>query len=148
MVWNIGMYFASASTKFKCTRCARCCSFDVSLTDEEMRNFGENVDIKWRTTRKVVRDDVPVCCFLEGYLCKVYKSRPKICRVYPFFAICEEDLKALKIQAPKNAVRIEHEGSTYFITYDDQCPGLGSGSTPNWKEIVAISYLYTSECTR
>lgn len=147
MVRNMRMCFASTSTKFQCIRCAKCCSFDVSLTNEEIQNFGENVDIKWRTTKKVVKDDVPVCCFLDGNICMVYEKRPKICRVYPFFAICEEDLIALKVKIPKSAVRIKYEGSTYFITYDDQCPGLGSGTTPNWKEIVALSYLYTNECT-
>lgn len=140
------MCFASVSTRFKCTRCAKCCSFDVSLTDEEMRNFGENVDPKWKTTKKVIRNDIPVCCFLDGNICRVYEKRPKICRVYPFFAICEEDLKALNVQIPKRALRVEHEGIIYFITYDDQCPGVGKGSTPNWKEIATLSYLYTNEC--
>ena len=140
------MYFASASTSFKCKRCAKCCSFDVSLTNEELREFGENADLKWRTTKKVIRDGIPVCCFLEGNTCKLYERRPKVCRVYPFFAICEEDLNALKIPVPKGAVRVEYAGATYFITYDDQCPGLGSGNTPNWKEIVELSYFYTNEC--
>ncbi|MCX8182784.1 MAG: YkgJ family cysteine cluster protein, partial [Candidatus Methanomethyliaceae archaeon] len=72
------MHFASTSTKFKCIRCAKCCSFDVSLTDEELRNFGENVDIKWRTTKRVIRDNIPVCYFLNGNICSVYEKRPKI----------------------------------------------------------------------
>lgn len=140
------MSFASNSTRFMCTRCAKCCSFDVSLSDKEIREFGDDADLKWRTTRRVVRNGVPVCCFLEGNICKIYDKRPKICRLYPFFAICVEDLAALKVRIPKRALRVEYEGLTYFFTYDDQCPGIGNGFTPDWNEIASLSYLYTNEC--
>jgi len=144
---NMRLCFASPSTKFGCIRCAKCCSLDVSLTDEEIRNFCENVDLKWRTTKKVIKGNDLVCCFLDGNVCRIYERRPKICRVYPFFAICKEDLAALRVRIPKDAISIEHQGATYFITYDDQCPGLG-GEKPNWKEVVAVSYSYTRESSR
>ncbi|MGQ9759858.1 MAG: YkgJ family cysteine cluster protein [Candidatus Methanomethylicaceae archaeon] len=98
-----------------------------SLTDHEMHAFGDNVGVKWRTTKKVFRNSMPVCCFLEDNSCKIYESRPKGCRAYPFFAICKEDLEALGVQIPEYALRIEYGGSTYFITCDKQCPGIGTG---------------------
>lgn len=139
------MNFATASTTFKCLRCATCCSFDVSLTDLEMSAFGNNVDTNWRTTKKVFRGTLPVCCFLDGKSCKVYESRPKVCRLYPFFAICEEDLKALGVKIPEDALKFEYEGITYYITYDEQCPGIGNGNPPDWREIVILSHIYTNE---
>jgi len=78
--------FVTASTTFRCKRCAKCCSLDVMLSDSEMDALGEAADRKWRTTRKKVDGGRLACCLLEGRSCAIYGARPKLCRVYPFMA--------------------------------------------------------------
>jgi Fe-S-cluster containining protein len=131
--------FATDATLFECTRCSRCCSLDVMLSDEEMERLGEDVDRKWHTTRKVMGASDPVCCLLKGNACSIYESQPKLCRVYPFLAVPVLDLEAIKEPIPESAIRILDGGESYVVIYDEKCPGIGNGRASNWPEIVSIT---------
>ncbi|MGQ9781366.1 MAG: YkgJ family cysteine cluster protein [Nitrososphaeria archaeon] len=128
------------STGFKCKRCASCCSLDVLLDDDEIRYFGETVDLKWCTTKKLFRGSSLVCCYLKGKKCMVYEHRPRLCRAYPFSSMPESDVKNLDISVPSTAMRIRGEdGNWYLITYDDECPGVGEGDAVDWQQIVSLT---------
>ena len=132
--------FVTNSTHFQCSRCTRCCSLDVMLSDEEMARLGDNADHKWRTTKKVMDSSNLICSLLQGKSCKIYESRPKLCRVYPFLAINKADLVNFGIKVPDAAICLVGEDSEkYFIIYDEECPGVGKGGASNWPEIVAFS---------
>lgn len=140
--------FATNATLFGCTRCSRCCSLDVMLSNEEMERLGEDVDRRWRTTRKVMGASDPVCCLLKGNSCTIYGSRPKLCQVYPFLAVPVNDLEAIKVPTPESAIRISDQGESYVIIYDENCPGIGKGSACNWPEVVSITKSHIREFER
>lgn len=132
--------FVTHSTHFQCSRCTRCCSLDVMLSDEEMARLGDNVDYKWRTTKKIMGSSNLICSLLQGRTCKIYESRPKLCRVYPFLAINATDLVSLGAKIPDEAIcLVGEDDEKYYIIYDEACPGLGKGKASNWPEIVALS---------
>ncbi|MGQ9597689.1 MAG: YkgJ family cysteine cluster protein [Thermoproteota archaeon] len=132
--------FVEQSTGFKCKRCARCCSFDVPLDDEEMRYFGESADLKWRTTKKILKGSSMVCCFLKGKECTIYEHRPKFCKAYPFSSVPESDIKKLNIIVPPSAMRIRgRDRRWYLITYDKGCPGVGAGDAVDWQRIISLT---------
>jgi Fe-S-cluster containining protein len=138
--------FATESTRFECTRCASCCSLDVLLSDRELHELGKDADMKWRTTRKVMAGSGLVCCLLQLHSCSVYGSRPKLCRVYPFFALAVAELELFHIEIPGTAVRVRGEdGEEYVLTYDDRCPGIGHGRTNDWSEIVSTVLSHLKE---
>lgn len=121
-------FFVEESTNFKCKRCAKCCSLDVMLNDDEIRYFGEFVDIKWRTTKKNLKGSSMICCFLKGKTCTVYEHRPALCRAYPFSSILEDDFRSLHVDVPPSALRVQgNDGKRYLIIYDNECPGIGRG---------------------
>jgi len=145
--------FVSPAVSFECTRCAKCCSLDVMLSDREMEELGENSDREWRTTKKVYRGSVALCSFLEGSSCTIYNSRPQLCRLYPFFAILEDDFRRFGIEVPDSAVRTRGRGGVYLIIYDDGCPGIrnecgGDRTGPDWSEVVAITESHLNEFKR
>jgi len=137
--------FATADTSFNCTRCSRCCSLDVMLSDREMEALGRDADPKWHTTRKVFKGKEPVCCELQGNACTIYTTRPKLCRIYPFFAIPVADLEAIGEAVPDSALRIMANGEAYVVAYDDRCPGMGQKGPLDLAEIVSITIDHRSE---
>jgi len=119
------------------------------LSDEEMARLGDNVDYKWRTTKKVMDGSNLTCSLLRGNACTIYESRPKLCRVYPFFAIPAADLERFGIQIPGAAIRLTGEdGEKYLIIYDDACPGIGRGGACNWPEVVSLTISHLREFNR
>jgi len=141
--------FVTSSTRFQCSRCTRCCSLDVMLSDEEMKRLGDSIDHKWHTTKKVMDGSNFNCCLLQGNACTIYESRPKLCRAYPFFAIPAADLERFETQVPDAALHLTGEdGERYLIIYDDACPGVGRGGTCNWPEIVSLTISHLNEFDR
>lgn len=81
-------------SKFICQRCGRCCRYNVYLIDEEeimeiersgyrREEFLENSMIKLLDGK---------CYFLKknkdgNFFCRIYKSRPKACKEFPFSKI-------------------------------------------------------------
>lgn len=147
--------FVIPSTRFKCTRCAQCCSLDVMLSRIELEQLGRDADPKWKTTRKVMGKSGPVCCLLDSNICTIYASRPKLCRVYPFFAIPIAELELFHIVIPDDAVRVKaKDGDMYVIIYDDRCPGTScdpgitgsaGGDHCNCQDVVSLTLEHLGE---
>jgi len=96
------------ATGFRCTGCGACCSEVaegsniVMVTPAEVRavayeagrtfsrvaepypEYIEREDGTWYTFDWCLRRDGEHCLFLEERRCSVYRSRPWICRTYPF----------------------------------------------------------------
>ncbi|MDI9644883.1 MAG: YkgJ family cysteine cluster protein [Candidatus Verstraetearchaeota archaeon] len=138
--------FVTPSTRFKCRRCARCCSLDVMLSDIEIGRLGILADKRWRTTRKVFRNGRMVCSLLDGNTCTIYKERPILCRVFPFIAIPESDFIEVGIEVDPLAVRVAGADNTiYVIIYDTECPGVGDGVAPEPDEILDLTLRHLRE---
>ncbi len=103
---------------FRCNRsCADCCKYlTVKLYKEDIENikregvyedFFMDFDAHIRSPVLKIRDEK--CVFLgkkKGrYYCKIYKSRPKVCKLYPFvnsnrIESCKPNLLKYKIEKP------------------------------------------------
>ena len=131
--------FVTHSTYFKCRRCAKCCSLDVMLGNEEMEGLRESSDSKWHTTRKIFDGTEIHCCLLANRSCLIYESRPRQCRLYPFSVISESQLSRFHIFIDASALRFQGpEGEKYLIIYDDECPGVGRKGNQDWSEVVEL----------
>lgn len=95
-------FFESASLKFSCTRCGRCCAtrggyyvyLQAGEAERIRRHLGLSVD--WFRRRylartpdgeRVLADGAGARCIFLGDdgLCRVYPVRPSQCRTYPFW---------------------------------------------------------------
>lgn len=84
--------------RFKCNRCGECCRISPKLGREDIRKIlkkGIEKDyfiemIRGKTYMKIKNDK---CVFLrkngKKYACKIYDSRPKICREYPSLIVAD-----------------------------------------------------------
>ena len=84
---------------FKCTKCGECCRPIVKVDEEDIRRI-ESVGYQRKdfldydplerghTTKDTLRQKKNVCMFLkrkgEEFICSIYDSRPRNCRIYPF----------------------------------------------------------------
>ncbi|MEJ5293375.1 MAG: YkgJ family cysteine cluster protein [Candidatus Methanosuratincola sp.] len=138
--------FLTPSTKFRCTRCTRCCSLDVMLSDPEIRRLGASADWGWRTTKKSFRDGRLVCSLLEGDACTIYKERPILCRAFPFIAIPLSELLESGFQVDQDAIRVSlADTGTYVIIYEPECPGIGEGEPLDPMEILDLTIRHLRE---
>jgi len=111
--------------RFKCTKCALCCgdtekkARNILLLKIETKRISENTSKKLGDFAEKIKEFEPYayrmkkttggkCVFLEGKSCMIYRSRPLICRFYPF-----------ELQ---NIAKDE-----YVFIHTDECPGIGNG---------------------
>lgn len=143
--------FVTASTTFRCKRCAKCCSLDVMLSDGEMDALGEAADRKWRTTMKKVKGSRLACCLLGGRSCTIYEARPKLCRVYPFMAAPVSEFVELGVPISVDAKRASAGGGEeYVVMYDELCPGVGDdgdgdGGEDMMAEVISLTRAHLQE---
>ena len=92
---------------FECERCGACCEQIVLLTDSDIRHITDlgysEEDFVMRSPfrkdkgKKCIKLVNNKCFFLENadgkVFCKIYRHRPKTCRIYPFFSKEIEDCK-------------------------------------------------------
>jgi len=64
-----------------------------------------------------IKQEGGLCIFLSDNRCKIYKSRPLICRFYPFTMI---------------------EDDRYIFMVDTACPGIGKGKMVTKKALVKL----------
>jgi|APSaa5957512535_1039671.scaffolds.fasta_scaffold335231_2 Fe-S-cluster containining protein len=80
---------------FECTKCGECCRPIVLLSEEDIKRIEAlgltdfiDIDPLNEVTTKILKQKNHVCMFLERvgdeFKCKIYNSRPEICRQYPF----------------------------------------------------------------
>jgi len=146
---------ASSDTTFKCQRCAKCCEYEIFLTERDilrLANFSPRYSslIQYDETRKVystLKDESEGrtlearCAFLDGKNCTIYAARPSICRIYPFFPVAKRDLDSLRVTCPEDAVCVLDPTTRiqYLVFYDPECPGIGKGGLVNWNNVVQLS---------
>ena len=112
-------FYYPAGLRWRCTRCGRCC-MDVEGWDRrvlllkkdvrrleaiEQQGFREPADEGKFVA--VMRKIEGRCLFLGEDGCKLYESRPLLCRMYPFY--------------------VERQGGVYIIGFGTECPGFGGG---------------------
>jgi Fe-S-cluster containining protein len=128
------------NVRFKCTRCGICCgntkekTRHILLLAEEANNIAS-------VTRQQVSDfavklagkdpyafemrkttEEGKCVFLKWNRCKIYASRPLICRFYPF------------------GLQTDHNHNSFYFT--DECPGMRKGKTmreADFKKLLSLS---------
>lgn len=112
--------------RFECVLCGKCCIQDdknrrrIVLTRRDVEEISnrtslktedfalENSNEKYPFIMKLVEGR---CFFLEtGEKCRIYSSRPLVCRFYPFV--------------------MQKIGEKYVFHADPSCPGLGKGEYP------------------
>lgn len=87
--------------RFKCTECGKCCTGApgcVWVSEEEIIAMAEELDmeietfckryirqIDGRLALKELPGDSYACVFLQGKRCRVYRTRPKQCRTFPWW---------------------------------------------------------------
>jgi Fe-S-cluster containining protein len=113
------------NVRFKCERCALCCSDTkdrvrsiLLLRIEAERISRKTLKSVGDFTEKIERTEPYVCrmkktkdgkcVFLKSNLCSIYQIRPLICMFYPF------ELK-------------EVGSDEYIFAYTDECPAIGKG---------------------
>lgn len=81
---------------FKCKRCADCCKYlTIKLYKKDIKEikragYAQDFFIEYDTHIKspIIKIKNNKCVFLSKkgnrYYCKIYKIRPKVCRLYPF----------------------------------------------------------------
>jgi hypothetical protein len=123
---NMGFQYPK-SVRFRCLRCGICCG-DTKAKDRHillLRNEAEQIA---KVTKKPISEfahkvegktpysyemtktaERGKCVFLRDSRCRIYSTRPLICRFYPF------ELKITKNQ-------------DHSFRHTDECPGIGKGS--------------------
>ena len=94
-------------TGFKCTQCSKCCKEEygdntVAVFPFEIRRICEQTGLEWNdvviptpsddtdsdgnthTFEWVLRNNGD-CIFLKSGMCRIYDSRPYLCKTYPFY---------------------------------------------------------------
>lgn len=95
-------------TKWECQQCGKCCRGFIISKKENL---------------SIIKDGKPVCKFLdtETNLCKNYKERPFICRVYPF--VPDYD----KMAGEDGVARPDIAFSMKNMKIHTECSGYGKG---------------------
>ena len=74
-------------SQFTCDRCVYCCkNFDIRIDPLDkwrIRMAGYKDFTRELGSKTYLKKTGQGCIFLEGRSCKIYKSRPYICRAYP-----------------------------------------------------------------
>jgi Fe-S-cluster containining protein len=124
-VANILEFDYPRKVRFRCEKCALCCGdtkdrvrrillLEVEAesisqkTHKGIDNFAEKLDGSEPYVYMMKKAENGKCVFLKGNLCTIYKTRPLICRFYPF------ELK-------------EDENCKHVFAYTDECPAIGKG---------------------
>jgi len=109
--------------RFKCQRCTRCCRDTEDRPRRIMLSKLDAERIKARTKLQTnnlakhfssrepfifeMRKIGGKCIFLENDTCRIYSSRPLICRCFPFW--------------------IEKTKESFIFKVSSDCPGIGKG---------------------
>jgi Fe-S-cluster containining protein len=111
--------------RFKCEKCALCCGdtkdrvrrillLEIEAksisqkTHKSVKDFAEKLNGFEPYIYTMKKTEGRKCVFLKDDLCTIYKTRPLICRFYPF------ELK-------------EDENRKHVFAYTDECPAIGKG---------------------
>ncbi len=146
---SVDSLFAKHETRFECSRCGACCSFQVELSPKDVERLSRaDPQVKRQLERRDpyspptiqhrrdTEDNLTRCAYLDdACICSVYYARPSICMLYPFFPIHASDITDLRVKMPDDAVSLNdtRTGSKFYVALDPSCPGLGYGSKVDWQ---------------
>jgi Fe-S-cluster containining protein len=118
---------APKKVRFKCSMCALCCGdtekrrrrillleteaqLISEVTSKPIEEFASRIQAHEPYTYEMKKTvDEGKCIFLEEEKCSIYKSRPLICKYYPFQLIPLKD-------------------GRHRFSYTKECPGIGRGN--------------------
>ena len=94
---------------FKCKRCGDCCRVVPHLTDNDISRikklgFKEGFFVERIGNINLMRIEKDKCVFLNDgkrTSCKIYNSRPRICRLYPTELRKDGDCRPEKLNSDK-----------------------------------------------
>jgi Fe-S-cluster containining protein len=86
----------SSRLRFTCTRCGACCRHvgaGVGLTDDDLTRLGKTARVKPEHPifTDILESEAGVCSHLSENDCSVYRERPLMCRLYPFYVGVKAD---------------------------------------------------------
>lgn len=147
---SVDLLFAKQGTRFECSRCGACCSFQVELSPKDIERLsGADPQVKRRLEprdpyspptiqhRGDTEDNLTRCVYLDNACrCSVYLARPSTCMLYPFFPIPASDITNLGVRMPDDVVSLNETrtGSKLYVALDPLCPGYGHGSKVDWNK--------------
>jgi Fe-S-cluster containining protein len=117
-------FYYPEKVRFKCEKCAICCGDTKNRvrrilllrieaksisqkTHESVNNFAEKLDGIEPYIYMMKKTKNGKCIFLKDDLCTIYRTRPLICRFYPF--------------------ELKDENCKHVFAYTDECPAIGKG---------------------
>ena len=129
-----------ANVRFECNRCGLCCGDTIEKTRHVLLLESEAQDISAQTGLPIedftneITSNIPYvyeikkssqgkCVFLESNQCNIYKSRPLICRFYPF------------------ELRFDQDKEIHIFNYTHECPTIGKGKTMTRKDFEELFLL-------
>ncbi len=109
--------------QFECQRCANCCKNTekkvrrILLSEADAKRIRNKTKLQTKDFAYVLKGETPFkfkmkkingkCIFLENNKCRIYSSRPLICRCFPFW--------------------IEKINKTFIFKATQDCSGIGKG---------------------
>ncbi|MGB9759552.1 MAG: YkgJ family cysteine cluster protein [Thermoproteota archaeon] len=143
-------------TTFSCLRCGRCCKFEVVVSELELKIIEEKYPEKVKEVERIRKckqisyglysllfstGKHSECIFLKNNLCTIHDYKPALCKLYPFFPLPLNVLSSFCTLNLKDLVVVESKkkGKRYVVSYDENCPGIGKGSSePDWSYLVDL----------
>ena len=143
-------------TTFSCLRCGRCCKLEVVVSESELKTIEEKYPEKVKEVERIRKykqishelysllfstEKHSECIFLKNNLCTIHNYKPVLCKLYPYFPLPLSVLSSLYTLNLKDIVVVESKrnGERYVISYDEDCPGIGRGSSePDWDYLVDL----------
>lgn len=98
--------FVTKKTKWECIKCGDCCKGIIISKNQNL---------------SIIKDNKPICKFLDNNICINYLNRPFICKLYPFIIDIDKIMSHDGIARPQNAFKLEN------LKIHTECPGVGQG---------------------
>ena len=128
------------NVRFECNQCGLCCGDTVEKARHILLLESEAQDISVKTglpiadfaveasssqpyVYEIKKPSQGKCIFLENNQCTIYKSRPLICRFYPF------------------ELKFDQDKETHVFNYTLECPTIGAGKTLTKKHFEELFLL-------
>jgi hypothetical protein len=82
------VYLGRKRDEFRCLRCGKCCKLNTKVSESDAKRIGK-LGYKNFLNGSSLKRRGGNCMFLEEkngfYTCRIYRSRPDVCRNWPFY---------------------------------------------------------------
>lgn len=146
---------------FECRMCGRCCKYEVLFTQADIKRMKSHTSSAYpadlflsesvrpqgvRSSLVAKENGNKECLFLEGGSCSIHESKPLLCRMYPFFPVPSSVIERAVGPIPDGVkVRSERNGTSYYISFHENCPGIGKAPRVDWHLILRMWEQYQDE---